>query len=160
VDWLKVCRFLTMLFAGLGLALGTAHVLELPPKMAYDADLYAAVTSTLYRLFGSVGAAFQIGAVVLAAMLAWMHCRSASFPLTLAGFLALLLSLSLWAAFVAPVNAEWLEVMRTTPHEAPAAYAELRERWEYGHVAAFVAWFAGYSLLVLAVLTESSPRSV
>ena len=32
------------------------HVLEMPVKMTYTPELYAAVTSTLYAWFGSVGA--------------------------------------------------------------------------------------------------------
>jgi hypothetical protein len=33
-------------------------------------------------------------------------------------------------------------------------YAQLRPRWEYGHVAAFVAWFAGYCFLLWFALCE------
>jgi hypothetical protein len=34
-------------------------------------------------------------------------------------------------------------------------YVELRDRWEYGHVAAFIFWLIGVSLLVLSVLVET-----
>jgi hypothetical protein len=153
---LQLCRFLTLLLGALGLALGTAHVLELPPKMAYDAQLYAAVTSTLYRLFGSVGALFQIGAVLAAATLVWLVRRRGSFRLVLAGCLALVLSLLLWGALVAPVNATWLRTMESAPASVPAVYAQLRGRWEYGHVAAFAAWLVGYCLLVLGSLRDAA----
>ena len=53
---LRTWRFVTLLLVALGLTLGAAHVLELPPKMQHDGEMYAAVTSTLYRLFGSIGA--------------------------------------------------------------------------------------------------------
>lgn len=53
---LRSWRFVTLLLAAVGLAPGTAHVLEFPPKMAYDPELDATVTSTLYQLYGSVGA--------------------------------------------------------------------------------------------------------
>ena len=143
------------MLAGLGLILGGAHVLEMAPKMAYEPALYAAVTSTLYRLFGSVGAVIQISSVVVAAILTWLVRRQAAFRLTLFGCLGLVLSLILWGALVAPVNAEWLDVMQTAPDSVPEAYARLRERWEYGHVAAFAAWFAGYALLVLALVRDA-----
>ena len=35
---LRTWRFVTLLLAALGLILGGAHVLELPPKMAYEAS--------------------------------------------------------------------------------------------------------------------------
>lgn len=152
---LKTWRFLTLLLAALGLAPGTAHVLELPPKMTYDPELYAAVTSTLYRLYGSVGALFQIGAVFAAAVLVILVRRRPSFRLTLIGALGLVVSLVLWGSLVAPVNAAWLEVMQTAPGSVPEAFARLRERWEYGHVAAFAAWLVGFSLLVLSVVVET-----
>lgn len=149
-------RFLTLLLSALGLTLGAAHALELPPRMAYDAQLYAAVTSTLYQLFGSVGAVVQVGSLLAAAILTAMVRRLPAFRLTLLGTLGLALSLVLWALLVAPVNAEWLQVMQTAPQAVPEAYVRLRPRWEYGHLAAFAAWLAGYSLLLLSVLT--APR--
>lgn len=153
---LQTCRFITLVLAALGLAPGVAHVLELPPKMHYDAELYAAVTSTLYRLFGSVGAAFQIGAILMAAVLTFLVRGRPAFRRTFFGTLGLVLSLVLWTALVAPVNAQWLEVIQSAPAAVPAAYLRLRPRWEYGHVAACAAWFTGFSLLILSVLTETS----
>jgi hypothetical protein len=149
---LRAWRFITLLLAALGLTLGAAHALELPPKMQYDAEMYAAVTRTLYLLFGSVGAVVQIGAVLAAAVLTvWVRGRPV-FRLTLLGTLGLVLSLLLWAALVAPVNAEWARVIASAPESVPAAYLRLRARWEYGHLAAFAAWLVGYSLLLLSVL--------
>jgi hypothetical protein len=147
-------RFLTLLLVALGLAPGTAHALELPPKMGYDAPLYAAVTSTLYQLFGSVGAIVQVSSVLAAATLAILVHRRPAFRLTLLGTLGLVLSLVLWAILVAPVNAEWLQVTQTAPEAVPEAYGRLRPRWEFGHLAAFAAWLAGYILLLLSVLTD------
>jgi hypothetical protein len=152
---LRTWRFITLLLAALGLILGGAHVLELPPKMAYDAELYAAVTSTLYGLFGSVGAVIQVGSILAAAVLSFLVRGRPSFHLTLFGTLCLVLSLVLWFALVAPVNAEWLRVMESTPESVAATYERLRPRWEYGHVAAFAAWLTGYAVLSLSVLKET-----
>jgi hypothetical protein len=152
--FLQAWRFLTLLLAALGLTMGAAHVLELPPKMGYDAQLYTAVTSTLYRLFGLVGSIFQVGSILTAVVLAWLVRGRRSFRLTLAGALALVASLGLWAALVQPVNAEWGHVFHADPGAAPAAYLRLRDRWEYGHVAAFAAWLTGFGCLVLSVLAE------
>lgn len=152
---LRTWRFVTLLLAALGLTFGAAHTLELPPKMQYDAEMYTAVTSTLYQLFGSVGAVIQTGAVLAAVVLTFLVRGHPAFRLTLLGALGLVLSLVLWGALVAPVNAEWLQVMESAPGSVAEAYLRLRPQWEYGHVAAFVAWLIGFSLLVLSVLGET-----
>lgn len=142
--------------AALGLAPGAAHVLELPVKMQYSPELYTAVTSTMYAFFGSVGGAVQVAAVVFAGWRAWLVRGTRIFRLTLLGFLLLALSLILWGVLVAPVNAEWGDALDAAPRSVPAVYAKLRPRWEYGHVAAFAAWLAGYCALQLSVLREST----
>lgn len=152
---LRIYRFATLLLGALGLALGAAHVLELVPKMRYDAEMYMAVTSTLYQFFGLAGALIQLGAIFMAIVLTFLVRHRPAFRLTLFGTLGLVLSLVLWAVLVAPVNAEWLEVMKSAPNSAPEAYLRLRPRWEYGHVAAFVAWLIGFGLLLLSVLAET-----
>jgi hypothetical protein len=153
----RTLRFVTLFLAALGLTFGAAHALEAPVKMRYDPALYAAVTSTLYRLFGSVGAAIQVGALLAAAALSFRLRGRPSFRLTLLGTLGLLLSLVLWSALVAPVNAEWGRAIATDPASVPDAYARLRPRWEYGHLAAFAAWLGGFALLLLSVLKELPP---
>jgi len=151
---LRAWRVVTIIITALGLTLGAAHALEMPPKMRYDAAMYAAVNSTLYLLFGTVGAVIQVGALIAAGVLSYLSRGRPSFRLTLLGAFALLLSLVLWAALVAPVNAEWATALRSAPDSAPAAYARLRPRWEYGHVAAFVPWLSGFTLIVVAVVRE------
>lgn len=151
---LPAWRYLTVLLAALGLGPGLAHALELAPKMQYDPELYMAVTSTLYRLFGLIGGPIQVAALLAAVVLTILVRRRPAFRPTLVGTLGLALSLGLWSALVAPVNSEWSDALRTAPGSASAAYRELRPRWEYGHVAAFAAWFAGFSVLLYSVVRE------
>ena len=40
---LRLWRFLTLLLAALSVTMESAHVLELPQKMQYDAQMYSAV---------------------------------------------------------------------------------------------------------------------
>jgi len=156
-NMIRFNRFATLLLGALGLTPGAAHVLELGPKMQYDAEMYMAVTSTLYRFFGSIGALIQLGAILMAITLTLLVRHQPAFRQTLFGTLGLVLSMALWAVLVAPVNAEWLEIMKSAPDFAPEAYRRLRPRWEYGHVAAFVAWLAGFCLLLLSVLARTPP---
>ena len=76
---LRAWRFLTLVLAALALTMTSAHVLELPQKMAYPPDLYAAVNTTLYRYFATVGAVWEYG-------------HATGFVIQLAGFCALLVS--------------------------------------------------------------------
>ncbi len=160
---LRMWRFITLLLAALGLTLGAAHALELLPKRHYDTQLYMDVTRTLYRYYGLVGGPVQVLALVAAAWLSFRLRHHSAFRLTLLAALCLSLSLGLWAGLVQPVNAAWAKVLAGgTEAEALDAYARLRDRWEYGHVAAFLAWLAGTSLLLLSVVSEtpSEPSSV
>jgi hypothetical protein len=155
---LRTLRFITLLLAALGLTLGAAHGLELIPKLRYDDRLYMEVTRTLYRFYGLVGGPVQVLALVAAAWLSFRLRGRPAFRLTSAGASCLGLSLALWAGLVQPVNAAWGQVLTSgTEAEALDAYARLRGRWEYGHVAAFIAWLAGVSFLLLSVLSET-PR--
>src|SRR5262245_18051340 len=152
-------RFVALLLAALGLVPGGAHLLELPVKMGYEPALYAQVTSTLYRLFGFGGGLIQVSAALAAAVLS-LHTRGdTSFRSTVLGAAMLALTLVLWGALVAPVNAEWARVIESSPASVPEAYAQLRPRWEYGHVAAFAAWLAGFGLLVASSLAHPKARS-
>ena len=155
IVFLRTWRFITLMLAALGMTLGAAHVLELPPKMQYSAELYMAVTSTLYRLFGTVGAVIQVSAVLMAVVLSFLVRGRQAFRWTLYGTLCLVLSLVLWFALVQPVNAEWRQALQSTPEFAAKVYLQLREQWEYGHVAAFIAWFVGVGLLVFSLIVET-----
>lgn len=119
----------------------------MPVKLNYTPEMYAVVTSTLYAFFGSIGAGFQVAAFVSAIALAYASRKLPSFGLVVTAALLLGASLVVWAAMVAPVNAAWAEASRSGARSPPGPYAQLRTRWEYGHVAAFVSWLAGYGLL-------------
>ena len=69
---LRAWRFITLLLAALALTMESAHVLELPQKMQYDAQMDAAVNTTLYRYFAIVGGVYQVGSIMAAAVLAFL----------------------------------------------------------------------------------------
>jgi hypothetical protein len=157
---LKALRLFTLVLAALSLTMESAHVLELPQKLAYDTQMYAAVNGSLYRYFAIVGGAYQIGAIALAALLAVaVRRRAASFRWTLAGALLLLAAFVVWLLIVAPVNNEVAEVWRTQSDRVPAMWQNLRYRWEFGHVAGFVVQLMGFAVLAVSVLIET-PRRV
>ncbi|MGV3722169.1 MAG: hypothetical protein ACO1SX_14765, partial [Actinomycetota bacterium] len=145
--WLTICRFVTLLVVGLGLAMGAAHVLELPQKMQFSPELYAAVNAKMYRYFGLAGAVLTVGGIVSSVILMWMVRDRPSFPLTAAGTICLAVSLVLWLTLVAPVNNHIAELLRLSPDTVPDVWMRLRDRWEYGHVLVFLSWLLGYCYL-------------
>jgi hypothetical protein len=154
----RLWRFITLLLAALALTMESAHVLELPQKMQYDAQLYAAVNGTLYRYFAIVGGTYQVTSIVAAAVLAMLlRKRQPAFKWAAAGALFLVLAFAIWLAVVAPVNSAVSDALRSAPGSVPALWIELRYRWEYGHAAGFVVQVLGFSALVLSVVQETPP---
>lgn len=157
---LRAWRFVTLLLTALTLTLTSAHVLELPQKMAYDADLYSAVNTTLYRHFATVGAVYTVGSIVAALVLVYLvRRRRAALAWTVAGTICLLLAFGSWLVLVVPVNREIAEALRTAPDSVPALWMRLRTRWEYGHAVGFVVELAGFCALLASVLVETPPSA-
>lgn len=148
--------FVTLVLSALGMTMGAAHVLELPQKLGYRPDLYAAVNTTLYRYFAVAGAVFMTGAMLSAGVLTYVTRSRSTFRGTLAATLCLVLSFGLWLALVSPVNATVAQALHSAPASVPALWRELRDRWEYGHVASFAAWLLGFVLLVNSAVREMS----
>jgi hypothetical protein len=156
---IRVWRFVTLMLAALSLTMESAHVLELPQKMQYDAAMYAAVNGTLYRWFAILGGVYQIGSIVAAIVLAIVVRRlGASFRWSLAGAILLVLAFGVWLAAVAPVNGQVAEAVRTAPESVPALWMRLRTRWEYGHAAGFAVQLLGLGALVTSVLVDTPRR--
>jgi hypothetical protein len=78
--FLRIWRFATILLAVLSLTMESAHVLEPPQKMQYDARLYSPVNATLYRYFTIVGGGYQITSILAAVVLAYLRATLAEQP--------------------------------------------------------------------------------
>jgi len=154
---LRLWWFATLLLASLSLTMESAHLLELPQKMQYDAQLYSTVNTTLYRYFAVVGGVYQIGAIVAALVLVFfVGSRSDAFGWTLAGALCLVAAFGVWLAVVEPVNVQIFERLRVSPASVPNLWMQLRLRWEGGHVAGFVLQLAGLASLLWSVVRQVS----
>jgi len=154
--FLRIWRFITIILAALALTMTSAHVLELPQKMQYDAQMYSAVNTTLYRYFATVGAFYTLGSILAAAVLAFLvRKHRPAFRWTLTGAICLLVAFGTWLTIVAPVNNEVADALRSAPESVPALWMRLRERWEYGHATGFIVQLLGFSALVIAVLFET-----
>ena len=153
--FLRIWRGITLMLTALSLTMTSAHVLELPQKMKYDGQMYAAVNTTLYRYFTIVGGFYTITSILAAAMLAFLvRKRKSAFRWTLAGATCLGLAFGSWLTLVAPVNSEVAQAISLAPESIPALWMRLRDRWEYGHAVGFILTLAGLGFLVISVLAE------
>lgn len=157
---IQTWRFITIMLTSLSLSLSMAHLLELPQRMKFSQQLWVAVTvfENVYRLFGSVGAVFEIGAILAAIVLAFLvHKRRSVFYWTLAGAVLLVLAFVSWILFVAPMNAEFA---RWLTNPVPADWTRYRNQWEYAHAINAIIKIFGLSLLVLSVLFAPKKQAV
>jgi hypothetical protein len=152
---IKIVRFSTLVAAALALSLTSAHVLEMPQKMQYDAALYSAVNTTMYRYFAIVGGVYSIGAIALAAWLCWLVREDGTaLRWTLAGTVLFVLWLVSWIALVVPVNGQVAAAIAADPSTVPGLWMRLRARWEYGHAVGFALELLGFAALVWSVLAR------
>lgn len=154
---LSFWQFITLVLAALGLTMTSAHVLEMPQKMAYSAELYAAVNTTLYRYFAIVGGAYQIGGIVSAWILtALLKKHRLRFRWAFAGAALLLLSFVSWLVLVEPVNRQIAAAITRASETVPMLWQVLQNRWEYGHATGFVLHLLGFCALVTSVIREGA----
>jgi len=147
------------MLASFSLSLSMTHLLELPQRMRFDQQLWVKVTvfENLYRLFGSVGAVFEITAILTAIGLAFLvRKRGSTFYWTLGGAILLVLAFVSWIMFVAPMNAEFAKWL-TTP--IPADWTRYRDQWEYAHAVNAFVKIMGLSLLLISVLVETPKKA-
>jgi hypothetical protein len=149
-------RFVTIVLAALALTMTSAHVLELPQKMAYTAEMYAAVNTTLYRYFAIIGGPYLIGSIVSATVLTILvRRRPVIFRWAFAGTVLLYAAFISWLILVVPVNREVAAALEASPQAVPALWQQLRDRWEYGHATGFVLHLAGFCALVMSVVRDA-----
>jgi hypothetical protein len=150
---LRIWRLMTTMLVALSMGTVLAHLLELPGKMTYDGALWARLLQTLYpQTFGTVGAFFEMGALVMVVVLAFLVVRHrGSFGWTLAAALFMIAANAIFWIWVAPVN----EVMgAVTPQTIPANWTELRDQWEYAHAARAFLQILALFAIVCSTLVE------
>jgi hypothetical protein len=159
-------EILSILLVSVGMALSLAHALELPGKLRLPKDAYLAVQSIYYPGFTIGGFFGEIGAIVATLLLLVLTpFATASFWLTLAAVVAIVLAHLVYWTVTHPINKAWLQP--TLLHRAGAAFFDtaagqesvapdegnwtrLRDRWEYSHVARAAFAMLGFVALVTA----------
>ena len=154
MTFIKTWQFTTLMLASFSLSLSMTHLLELPQRMQFDQQLWIRVTvfENVYKLFGTVGAAFEITAILTAIVLAFLiRKHGMTFYWTLAGAVFLILAFISWIVFVAPMNAEFAKWL-TIP--IPVDWMRYRDQWEYAHAVNAVIKIMGLGFLTIGALVE------
>ncbi|HEX4173182.1 MAG TPA: hypothetical protein VHY82_11985 [Acetobacteraceae bacterium] len=149
-------RGINLVFAVLAVFAPMAHVLELPNKLALDAELWLAVQQHLYRGWGPfVGAPTELGALLTSLLLVYLRRRSravlAATALASIGYAGMLATFFLLNR---PVNAA---VALWTATTMPPDWMAYRARWEAGHAIAAALALASLALLIWAYVRERRP---
>jgi len=158
MTFIRAWRFITLMLTSFSLSLSMTHLLELPQRMQFDQQLWVRVTvfENVYKLFGSVGAVFEVTAILTAIVLAFLVRKHGStFYWTLGGAIFLVLAFVSWIMFVLPMNAEFAQ-WGTNP--IPADWTRYRDQWEYAHAVNALIKIIGLSLLVISVLVETPKK--
>jgi hypothetical protein len=151
---LKIARTTVILLTASSLGTVLAHFMEMPAKRHVDPGLWLAMLQQVYpTMFGTVGAAFEIGAMIGACGLAFaVRDRRPAFTWTLAAAALMVASHAIFWALVAPVNAVLVPL---TPETLPADWTRLRDQWEFTHSARAGLQFLALAALVVSVVGET-----
>jgi Domain of unknown function (DUF1772) len=159
-----VVQILTLLAVAVTMALALAHALELPGKMRLSKEAYYEVQPIYYPGFTFAGFAEPVGILLTILLLFVTPLGTVAFWLTLAALAGLISVQAVYWLFTHPVNKFWLQDEKlsragsgffsfaaNTAQSRPASWTELRDRWEYSHVARAVLAFASFSALAIAI---------
>ncbi|MEX2221447.1 MAG: DUF1772 domain-containing protein [Candidatus Rokuibacteriota bacterium] len=149
--------FVTLVLAALALAAPLAHALEMPVRRTYDPALYVMVTHTLYRYFGTVGAAFEVGAIACALIWCGLLRRApgprAAIRWAVAGAACLVLAHVLFWLLINPVNQQFAI---WTPEAVPADWMRLRDQWEFTHTGRAGLFLLGFCAILASTFLARS----
>ena len=170
-------QVLSLVLIALAMVPALAHALELPGKLRLTRDAYYAIQRIYYPGFTVVGISEPVAIISTIILLVMTTPETADFWLTLVAVLALILMHATYWLFTHPVNNFWLreeklsdvgsqffaigsDSQRIDQSEArPAGWTQLRDRWEYSHVARAGLAFISFIALVVAVSSASAARA-
>lgn len=149
----RTLRWISLLATAVPLAATSAHLLELPNKLALEGPLWLAVQQNLYRGWGPFIGPFEIVAVLATALLAYfVRRRRLLFGLSLVAALCLAGMVAVFFLFNAPVNAAFAG---WTAETLPADWPDYRLQWEIGHAIAFVLALIAFCTLLRAAFLDA-----
>jgi hypothetical protein len=162
---LPTLQTVSVVLAAFTMAQMLAHALEFPGKRRLDRETYLKVQTIYYPGF-TIGGVFEPLAVIASfALVLFTPFGTASFWLTAAAFAGLCLAHAVYWAITHPVNKIWVKdeklgkpggaFFAAGSMTASGDWTDLRDRWEWSHVAR--AALAVASLVALVIATVIRP---
>jgi hypothetical protein len=160
-------QIISLLLVVLAMVPALAHALELPGKLRLTKETYVGVQRIYYPGFTIVGFSEPVAIISTAVLLILTPRGTTEFWLTLVALLGVIGMHAAYWLFTHPVNNFWLQDEKLSgagsrffamgsqkQGAAQADWTDLRDRWEYSHVAR-----AGLALIsFLALLTAIAWR--
>ena len=165
----RTLQILSGFLVALAMALAFAHALEMPGKLRLDKDSYKAVQSIYYPGFTIGGAIGEAGGTLaLIWLLLLMPRATADFWLTLVALLGLVAMQAVYWTVTHPLNRFWVKNVKLNRFNSalfrfgaksldkPAApvWTDLRDCWEYSHVARAACAAASLMALLFALSND------
>ena len=163
---LNFLKILTVVVVAVEMALALAHALELPGKMRLTKDAYFAVQRIYYPGFTIGGMSEPAGFIATLVLLFLTATGSVAFWLTLVALTGLVGMQIVYWIFIHPVNKVWMQGetlssagsgffglgrSQIQSRGRDPEWTELRNRWEYGHVARAALAAMSFIALVIAI---------
>ncbi|HJR21305.1 MAG TPA: hypothetical protein VJ822_06775 [Dongiaceae bacterium] len=156
-----ILQIIALVLVAVGVSLTLAHALEMPGKMRLGKDNYVAVQSIYYPGF-TIGAFFgEFGAIIVTLLLLIVTPPDThAHLLTFIALLALLLMHALYWLLTHAVNKFWVAdrklgkagaaFFNPSGEQLEENWTQLRNRWEYSHVARACCALIGFVALAAA----------
>lgn len=163
---LHALHVLAVMLVAIAMALALAHALELPGKLRLSKQQYLTIQQIYYPGFTIGGAAEPLGLLLTLLLVFLVPAGSLRFWLTTAAAIALLVMHACYWFLTHPVNNFWLKdihlkgigagffsfgTLNRARSSGTAEWTELRDRWEYSHVARAVFGLISLALLITAL---------
>ena len=167
----SILQIITVMFVAVAMALSLAHALELSGKMRLNKETYYAIQPIYYPGFTIGGISEPASIILTAILLFFTPFKSAEFWLTLVALLGLISMQAVYWLITHSVNQFWVEGEKlsgvgagffsfgTNKNETRAPdWTQLRNRWEYSHVARAGLAFISLTVLVIAISCSALPE--
>jgi hypothetical protein len=165
-----VIEITSILLVALAMAPALAHLLEFPGKRRLTKEAYLTVQPIYYPGFTIAGGIGEVGGFISVFVAVLLTPRGApTLLLRLAALLAMLGMQIVFWLFTQPVNKFWLHSThlggfgaaffelgpetRRRYSEDPDGWQQMRDRWEYSHIARAALAVLSFLLLVVAAVT-------
>jgi hypothetical protein len=164
----RTLQILTVFLVALAMALALAHALEMAGKLRLDKDTNKAVQSIYYPGFSIGGAVGEAGGTLALWLLLLTPRASADFWLTLVALLGIVAMQAVYWTVAHPLNRVWVKNVKLNRFNSPLfrfgaksldkpaapVWTELRDRWEYSHVARAACAAASLMALLFALSND------